>query len=179
MQVQSNSLTRVATLLSALTVLCLVAIPLCLLWALLFPTEWLASRLSGYPDTPQPEVLSFPSLFGLGLVDLAGLILVAVILVTLLRLLNLYRRGFVLDAENARHILRLGQALIALAAFQTVAHTLDVMAITWSNPPGMRHLQIDLSSNMVALLLAGGLMTLIGWAMQQAAAIADDHAAII
>ena len=179
MQATSKPLALVAAWLYVLTTLLLAAFPLGLLWALVFPQHWQDARLVDYADTPQPDVLSLASLLGLGLVDLAGSALTIVILWQIRNLLRLYKTGTILHAENARYILRIGQGLVALSVFGLLAQTLDVLAITSGNPPGLRQLQIAVSDAELGLALAGGLMILIGWAMQQAATLADDHAAII
>lgn len=179
MQPPSSRLSTVAAWLRVLTLVCIISLVLGHAYAALNSQDWLADRLHNYPDTPQLAELSGSALAALAVVDLISLLLTLVVLWHLLTLLSLYQRGRVLTPDNAKGILRIGQGLVALAAFGVLAQTLDILAITWGNPSGQRQLTLSLTHIDVELVLAGGVMMLIGWAMQQAAEMADDHAAII
>jgi len=48
--------------------------------------------------------------------------------------------------------------------------------ISWNGP---RHLAISLSSDSALLLLLGAVMTLLGWALGEAAALAEENAQFV
>jgi hypothetical protein len=56
-----------------------------------------------------------------------------------------------------------------------VVPTLQVLALSWTNPPGQKMLQIGLSSDSLGFLVAGGLLTVIGWVMREAARIKAEN----
>lgn len=96
-------------------------------------------------------------------------------LVALIRLFAYFARGEVLSLRPARCLLTIGWALTLAALASTLAPTIAGLILTWDNPPGGQQLILRLSSNSLALLLFGGLMTTIGWAMSEAAIQAAEN----
>ncbi|MDN3920742.1 DUF2975 domain-containing protein [Roseateles violae] len=95
------------------------------------------------------------------------------------RLFGCYGRGELLAPRPARHLHRLGLALVALAFAMPVAHTLNVLALTLGNPPGQRMLTFGLSSMHYLSLLFGLMLLALAAVMQEAARVADENAEFI
>lgn len=91
------------------------------------------------------------------------------------RLFAGYRRGAVLTADAARHIRKVGLGLMLTALLRLLAQPLSAIALTAAAPPGSRMLVLGLSSNELGLLLAAGVMAVIGLAMEDAAKAAEEN----
>ncbi|HHB80570.1 MAG TPA: DUF2975 domain-containing protein [Aliiroseovarius sp.] len=123
-------------------------------------------------------LLGVPSPGLLGLVLLLAFIPQAAALYVLWQLeglFGLYRRGETLTAAPARRIRAIGHGVVALALLPLVIRPLAGMALSFANPPGARQLNVSLSSGDVGLLLAGGLLVVIGWIMGEAVRIAEEN----
>lgn len=95
------------------------------------------------------------------------------------RLFALGRVGQSLTPAAALAIHRIGVALLIAAALAVLSRPLQTVILSSANPPGERVLSFSLSSADLGLLLAGGLMMMIGAVLKAAVAIAEDHARII
>ncbi len=116
------------------------------------------------------------------LVIAAGALALPVLLAALWQMRALFRRygaGEILTDACARHVLRIGQMLVALAALGVAIPTLQRLILTWDNPVGQKVLAIGLSSDTMGFLLAGGLLFVVGWVMGEAARVAADNAGFI
>lgn len=94
-------------------------------------------------------------------------------------LFDRYRRGDILTEACARHILRIGQGLMATSVAALLLPTPQTLVLTYDNPPGSRMLSLGLSSDAVAVFLLSGLLTVIGLALREAAKIADENAGFV
>ncbi|SEO01342.1 Protein of unknown function [Gemmobacter aquatilis] len=90
-----------------------------------------------------------------------------------------YSAGDILTAPCARDIRCIGTALATLALIQIVSLPLQIALLTLDNPPGARQLTFALSSENLWLLLAGGLLVVIGWAMAEAVVAAEENRGFI
>lgn len=70
-----------------------------------------------------------------------------------------------------------GVALAALA--KLVGFTLLMLVLTWSAPPGMRQLAIQINSDMLIMALFAAIVASLGWAMEKAAAIAEENSQFV
>lgn len=70
-----------------------------------------------------------------------------------------------------------GMALAALA--KLVGFTLLTLALTWNAPPGMRQLAIQFNSDMLIMGLFAATVAALGWAMEKAAAIAEENSQFV
>ena len=121
-----------------------------------------------------------PAVWGvLAAVALVSIALVTLALWNMRALLALYATGDVLGQDAALRIRRIGQSLLALAVWSVLSHTLNVAALTWNNPPGTRALSVAFSNSDLFLFLAAGLITVIGWAMFEAARVADENRSFV
>ncbi|MDC6170330.1 DUF2975 domain-containing protein [Paucibacter sp. XJ19-41] len=90
-----------------------------------------------------------------------------------------YARGELLTPQPARHLRRLGWAMIMLAAALPLGHSLIVLALTWANPPGQRLLIFALSSQHYLSLLFGLMLLALGTVLTEAARLARENAEFI
>jgi len=91
----------------------------------------------------------------------------------MVRLFAAYRDGEVLSVGNAETILRIGRNFLMVAAFTVLVPTLQVLILSWR--AGQRMLSIGLDQGTLGFLLAAGLLTVIGWAMREAAAVKAEN----
>jgi hypothetical protein len=144
--------------------------------ALLFAARGIndpASLLERYPDIAPDAPVSRGQA---GLV--AATVLVAVLpliaaLRAMARLFDRYRAGDVLSMDNADTILTIGRALTLVAAFTVLVPTLQILVLSWHAPQKM--LAIGLDSGTLGFLIAAGLLTVIGWAMREAARVKAEN----
>ena len=150
-----------------------VALPLLVL---LYAGKWVtdpASLLSLAPGLPSGATVT-PTQAGL----VAAVVLVSVLpmvaaLRGMVRLFARYREADVLSAENAETILQIGRAMVAVALFTVVTPTLRTLILSWNAE--QRTLSIGLDSGTLGFLMAAGLLTVIGWAMREAAAVKAEN----
>ncbi|MFM7446759.1 MAG: DUF2975 domain-containing protein [Tabrizicola sp.] len=134
------------------------------------PTALLSRAPSGATVTPTQA----------GLVAAIALISVLPMVAALrgmVRLFACYREGEVLTAENAETILRIGRAMVLVALFTILTPTLQTLILSWTAPE--RTLSIGLDSGTLGFLMAAGLLTVIGWAMREAAAVKAENAGFV
>lgn len=121
-----------------------------------------AARFPGLPPATQIAPVKALGVMLIGALTLPFLI---ILLAQMRALFARYAAGDVLSAPCARHIRRIGQMLVALALLGVLVPTLQVLALTWDNPEGQKVLTIGLTGETLGFVLAGGLMTVIGWVM--------------
>ncbi|MBL4807800.1 MAG: DUF2975 domain-containing protein [Rhodobacteraceae bacterium] len=95
------------------------------------------------------------------------------------RLFTSYTKGAVLSERAAATVKSLGKAILAMGMASILAPTLVVLVLTFDNPADGKQLLIQISASSYLLLLFGGLIMTIGWAMVEAARINTDNKAII
>ena len=154
-----------------------VALPLVVL---LYAGNWVtdpASLAGRSPDLP-PETPVTTLQAGL----VAGVALVSVLpmvaaLRGMVRLFARYREADVLSVENAETILQIGRAMVVVALFTVITPTLRTLILSWNAP--QKTLSIGLDSGTLGFLMAAGLLTVIGWAMREAAAVKAENAGFV
>lgn len=154
-----------------------VALPLVVL---LYAGNWVTdpASLAGIsPDLP-PETPVTTLQAGL----VAGVALVSVLpmvaaLRGMVRLFARYREADVLSVENAETILQIGRAMVLVALFTVITPTLRTLILSWNAP--QKTLSIGLDSGTLGFLMAAGLLTVIGWAMREAAAVKAENAGFV
>jgi multisubunit Na+/H+ antiporter MnhC subunit len=125
------------------------------------------------PDIPQSLIVASV---------VVGVVPVAIWLWTLnqmRRLFGGYKTGAVLTDQSAHHIQRIGLGFMGIALVQLALVPIQGLILTWANPVGQRALSVGITSDMLGFLLAAGLMTVIGWAMREAAQAASENEAFI
>lgn len=157
----------------------LAALPFALIWVFSQAwarPEWVSTLFADLP----PETILDPSKSVA--VTVIGCIMFLPLLLAILQMRGLfdrYRHHEILTNACARHISRIGQWLMVTSVLALLLPTLQMLALTYDNPPGTRMLTIGISSNTVAVFLIAGLLTVIGWALSDAAQIADENASFI
>lgn len=146
------------------------------LLVLLYAGKWVtdpASLLSLAPGLPSGAVVT-PAQAGLvAAVTLVSVLPMVAALRGMVRLFARYREADVLSAENAETILQIGRAMLVVALFTVVTPTLQTLILSWHAP--QRALSIGLDSGTLGFLMAAGLLTVIGWAMRDAAAVKAEN----
>lgn len=170
---------KTASVLLALTWIAIAALPLSLVYVFLDGAAQADRLASAFPEIAISQSLGDAARYGAVAVGLIPACAALYLLWQMQALFRLYRRGTVLTAAAAVRISRLGVGLLALSVITVASRTAQILILTSSNAPGARVLAIQLGASDVALVLAGGLMIVIGAAMAAAAAMAEDHAQIV
>ena len=100
-------------------------------------------------------------------------------LLALHRLFRLYAAGQVFTRANTRALRQFSGAVLAYALARPLAYSLTVLLMTYDNPPGQRHLAIQMSDGEVTALFLGVLFLAIAWVMDEARELAEDQAQIV
>ncbi|GHC27144.1 hypothetical protein IQ03_02808 [Gemmobacter caeni] len=133
---------------------------------------WLLTAFPGLPPETRLTAGKSSGTLALGLLALVPMLAA---LWHMRGLFALYAASEVLTPMAARRIRAIGVALALLAVAQTVLPGLQLLLLTADNPPGARIVSIALTSEMLWLALAGGLLVTIGWAMTEAARVAEEN----
>jgi len=95
------------------------------------------------------------------------------------RLFGRFAAGEVLAPRPARHLRRLGGALITLAVLSPLSDTLTALALTWHNPPGQRQLIVHVSGQDYLALLFGLMLMALAAVLGEAARVAQEHSEFV
>lgn len=121
------------------------------------------------PDTP----VTRPQAGLVAVLALVSVLPMVAALRAMVRLFDRYRMGDVLSDANADTILTIGRALLLVAAFTVLLPTLQTLILTWNAP--QRALAIGLDGGTLGFAMAAGLLTVIGWAMREAALVKAEN----
>ncbi|NJM82896.1 MAG: DUF2975 domain-containing protein [Tabrizicola sp.] len=131
--------------------------------------------LQAYPQiAPQTEVSALQASLAAIVALVAVLPLIGAFL-AMTSLFSRYRRGEILSDGCAEDILRIGRAMLFLAAATLLVPTIQLLILSWSSPPGHRILQLGIDSGTLGFLMSAGLLFLIGWVMREAARIKAEN----
>ncbi|QDC08286.1 hypothetical protein FHY55_03080 [Oceanicola sp. D3] len=152
-----------------------------LIAALVFAIVWAAlpaelRRAAGIEPGVELSPLHRASVAALGALPSLALLYV---LREMARLFGRYAQGETLTHHCAAHILRIGTGLLVAVALELLARPLQTTLASLANPPGERVLAISLEGADLGQVLAGGLMVVIGWAMREAAVVAEENRGFI
>ncbi|GAB1479067.1 hypothetical protein MASR2M74_16260 [Paracoccaceae bacterium] len=171
--------TRLSTALYRGASLLLPLLPLLVLgyglWGASNP-DWLAGAFAGLPEGTRLTPWKSTAVLAIGAIALVPILMA---LWQMRGLFARYRRGEILTAACAAHIRRTGSALALLALAQVLIRPLQILVLTADNPAGQKILAISLSSEVLWLALAGGLLVVIGRVMAEAARVAEENAGFI
>lgn len=127
-----------------------------------------------FPNVPVSDMQSDDQIICAGLVGLIPWSIGLWVLYQAQALFALYRDNRALTIEAARIIRNLGAGLVLIAVAQVVTRTVQILMLTSANAEGARMLAVQFSFAQVGLLLAAGLMVVIGRSMVEAARAVDD-----
>ena len=110
-------------------------------------------------------------------IGLEGLILIAIIytLEQMRRLFSQFAKRHIFDFVTADIISKVGIGLLVIVAMAVSIHTVQVLVLTWTNPPGQTALSLEIDDSDIGFLLSAGLLMIIGWAMRDAATLAAEN----
>lgn len=91
------------------------------------------------------------------------------------RLFARYKSGSILTDQSARHIQRIGQGLLGAGIVEVALVPIESLILTAWNEPGQHAVSIEVSSDTLGFFIAAGLLTVIGWAMKDAAHAAREN----
>lgn len=91
----------------------------------------------------------------------------------MVRLFGAYRDGEVLSDTNAHTILRIGRNLLLVAVFSVLVPTLQTLILSWN--AAQKTLSIGIDGGTLGFLMAAGLLTVIGYAMGEAARVKAEN----
>jgi hypothetical protein len=132
-----------------------------------------ASLLSRAPAVPPGTSVTATQAGLVAAVALVSVLPMVSALRAMVRLFASYQTGEVLSAANAATIRRIGRALVLVAAFTVLVPTLQTLILSWHAP--QKTLMIGLDSGALGFLMAAGLLTVIGWAMGEAARVKAEN----
>jgi len=92
--------------------------------------------------------------------------------------LKLFAAGTPFAAAAAEGSRDFGLGVVICAVLKPVAATALSLLLTF-NGPGPKSLAISISSDTLLLLLLGGVMALVGWALGEAALLAEENAQFV
>ncbi|MDD8021546.1 MAG: hypothetical protein PHX82_00350 [Paracoccaceae bacterium] len=95
------------------------------------------------------------------------------------QLMHGFARGEVLTETAARHVRRIGVAILVRAALMVPTQTAAVALLTITNPAGKRLLSVGVSSDLLEAVVYGGLLLLIAAAIQTGARAAAENAEFV
>lgn len=168
--------TRLVRLCGALYRTVLVLSAMLPLLALLFAGQGVLDPASLLDRAPavSPETPVTRSQAGLvAAVTLLSVLPMVTALRAMARLFDHYRTGDVLSQDNAETILTIGRALVVVAVFAILTPTAQTQILSWN--ADQRTLQIELDGGTLGFLSAAGLLTVIGWAMREAARVKAEN----
>lgn len=132
-----------------------------------------------FPGLPDGTILTRATATVALLIGASMLIPALFALSQMRRLFSLYLAGEVLSPACAAHIRRIGLSFVTLAGMGVLLPTLQILVLTATNPAGQRAFSIAISSDSIGFLLAGGLLTVIGHSMVEAARAAEENAGFV
>ena len=95
----------------------------------------------------------------------------------MVRLFGSYRDGDVLSDGNAATILQIGRSLLLVAACTVLVPTLQTLILSWNAP--QKQLSIGVDGGTLGFVMAAGLLTVIGWALREAARVKAENEAFV
>ena len=90
-----------------------------------------------------------------------------------------YGAGEVLAPQPARHIRSVGIWILIAALLSVLSRPLLSVLLTMGNPAGQRALSVSFSSTDFALVLAGGVMLVLGQVLHHASVVAAENKAFV
>jgi hypothetical protein len=129
--------------------------------------------LAQYPELPTDTTVTPFQGALVAAISVVSLFPMIAAFLAMARLFNRYRRGEILSDGSADDILRVGRAMIFVAAATVMVPTLQVLVLSWN--AAQKTLRIGLDGGTLGFLLSAGLLTVIGWAMREAARVKAEN----
>lgn len=132
-----------------------------------------ASLLSRTPSVPRGTPVTAGQAGLVGALGVLSVLPLVAALRAMARLFSHYQAGDILSHENAETILRIGRALLVVAVFAVLVPAMQTLVLGWNAP--QKVLAIGLDGGTLGFLMSAGLLTVIGWAMREAAAVKAEN----
>lgn len=118
-----------------------------------------------------------PSLKLLGFIaDIIGLLPFLISLFILKDIFKNYQKGAVFSIRNPILYRRLGILFLADAVIiEPLSHTLMVIAVTFTSPPGHRYITVGFGTPNLTALFYGILIIIVSWVMLEASKLHDEQ----
>jgi hypothetical protein len=91
------------------------------------------------------------------------------------RLFRGFASGDILTPESGRRLKRIGLIVTALGPATIVIRSIASVVVSLPNPPGERVLAVGFGSNDITAIIAGMLLIVLGWTLEEAARVADEN----
>jgi hypothetical protein len=91
------------------------------------------------------------------------------------RLFHGFSSGDILTPESGRRLKRIGLIVTALGPLTIVIRAIASVVVSLPNPSGERMLAVGFGSNDVTTVIAGMLLIVLGWTLEEAARVADEN----
>lgn len=168
-----SSIQRLSGVLHGLTLACILAAPIII--GLIF-----VALLNGvvFADLAGKTPQGFFLWAGVAVSLLPGVALLWVLNV-LRQLFDNYRVGDVLTRGSAELICLLGKGFFLIACLNIVVQPIKTLLFSWQAPAGERSVSIGISHADIGFVLLAGLLTVIGWAMTEAARQAEENRSFV
>lgn len=92
---------------------------------------------------------------------------------------QLFAKGDYLHPDIGKHVQCFGKTLVLFGALSPLMRTLLALAITLDNPEGQQMLLIRFVTNDFVIILVGMLLIMLGYALKQAAILAEENRQIV
>lgn len=92
---------------------------------------------------------------------------------------KLFAQGDYLHPDIGRQVQCFGKTLVIFGVLSPLTRTLLALVVTLDNPQGQQILLIRLVTNDFVIVLVGILLIMLGYALKQAAVIAEDNRQIV
>lgn len=122
---------------------------------------------------PDGTPVSTPQAGLVAAVSLVSVLPLVAALRGMVRLFGAYSDGEVLSDTNADTILRIGRNLLFVAVFTILVPTLQTLILSWHAT--QKSLSIAIDGGTLGFLMASGLLTVIGYAMGEAARVKTEN----
>ncbi len=129
----------------------------------------------GYINLNTVPWTNFSKLLGFS-ADILSILPFVLSLFVLKTIFKNYQKGKIFTALNAINYKKLGWLFLADALIiKSLSHTLMVLAITLTNPPGHRYINVHFGTPNLEALFVGTLLVIISWVMLEASKLHDEQ----
>ena len=126
-------------------------------------------NLSNVSWTPMLQLLGFSA-------DIVSILPFLISLFVLKMIFKNYQKGEIFNVRNAILYQRLGTLfLLDALLIKSLSHTLMVLAVTFTNPPGHRYLTVSFGTPNLTSLFYGILVIIVSWVMLEASKLHDEQ----
>lgn len=173
---QNSKISRLARLLRRATVLGMIGL---IAFYMVLALFLIAGNVFGQIEDPGQPMASFSVSSAIFIAVVSGACSIYA-LEQLRRLFSCYCKGNIVSDTTARHIQNAGAGLFWAAVLEILRAPIAWLAVrVFSEPKPYAEIDGGFGSAEVGFLFAAGVLTVIGWAMSEAARMADENRAFV